>query len=191
MFQIPKLQPILPYPTKKKVAGNIYTPPLSYISQTISPEEVIHKALLCGDTDVLLTILEKFRRFFFPLSKIEDLLTARNSDGILGLSMALRGGDCEAIRIYKNLLVASGLPQGKISELLLPNINNATPGFFYALQDGYADAIHAYGSILKYLNLSQEMAIEMLRANNREGISGLFFAAGKGNIEAMLAYYDI
>ncbi|EHJ4094652.1 hypothetical protein [Escherichia fergusonii] len=178
--------------THNKEKGSVHTHknPPSYISQTISPE-VIHKALLCGETDVLLTIIEKFRTNFFSLSKIEDLLTARNSDGILGLSMALRGGHCEAIRTYERLLVVSGLPQRKISELLLSNINNTTPGLFYALHNGYADAIRAYGSILKYLNLSQEMAIEMLRTNNREGISGLFFAAGKGNIEAMLAYYDI
>jgi len=169
---------------------NTHESSASYISHTLSPQ-IIHHALLCGKADIILVVIETLRMKSLPLSKIEDLLAARNSDGVPGLSMALRGGHSDTIRVYEKLLKTSGLTRKKISELLLPNINNSTPGLFYALQEGYANAIRAYGDIVKYLNLPQEMAIKMLNANNGEGLSGLFFAAGKGNIEAMLAYFDI
>jgi ShET2 enterotoxin, N-terminal region len=119
-----------------------------------------------------------------------ELLAARRSDGLSGLSMALEKGHAAAVKAFTEPILASSLDLASQVELLAAKDSDGTPGLLMALQNGHADAVTAFIEPILASSLDLASKVELLAAKDSDGTPGFLIALYQGHAAAVKAFIE-
>jgi hypothetical protein len=178
----------VPVPPDRRVAGPLPDP---------IDETVINYLLRGGFTLDLSDVLAGLRYDSgLPQDRLLSLLSAKNSCGIPGLHLAMKGGYVKTISVYLagvQALAATGLiTQDQLVALVAGTDGEGAPGFAFAVQEGMATTVTAYLAGVKALAhaglITADQLTSLIAAKDTDGVYSFHYTVQGGRDSALTAY---
>ncbi|MDB5729424.1 MAG: hypothetical protein JWQ00_2629, partial [Noviherbaspirillum sp.] len=178
----------VPVPADRRVAGPLPDP----IDETI-----INYLLRGGFTLDLRDVLAGLPHDSgLTQDRLLSLLSAKNSCGIPGLHLALKGSHVKTVSAYlagvQALAAARLITQDQLMALVEGKDADGVPGFAFAVQEGMATTVTAYLAGVKALAqaglITADQLTSLIAAKQIDGVYSFYYTVQGGRSAALTAY---